>query len=94
MAVDQDRTVELDVADEGVGLEPAGQRTIFERFVRGTTGEGPRHGLGLALAREVVDSQHGTNSVSGEPGRGARFVVRIPVGERDGAASPQGTAAG
>jgi two-component system OmpR family sensor kinase len=75
-AVDRDE-VELVVADEGVGLDPAGQRRIFERFVRG--GEGSRHGLGLALAREVVDSHHGTISVSGEPGRGARFVVRMPV---------------
>ena len=84
--VDQDRTVELVVADEGVGLDPAGQPTIFERLVRGAAGEGSRHGLGLALAREVVDSHHGTIGVSGEPGRGARFVVRMPAAERAGGA--------
>jgi two-component system OmpR family sensor kinase len=84
--VDQGSTVELVVADEGVGVDPARQRTIFERFVRGATSEGARHGLGLALAREVVDSHHGTISVGGEPGRGARFIVRIPVAERDAAA--------
>lgn len=80
-AVDDDRTVELVVADDGVGLEPGSDRKIFERFVRGTAGEGARHGIGLALAREVVDSHHGTISVSGEPGRGARFVVRLPAAE-------------
>jgi signal transduction histidine kinase len=78
-AVDQDRTVELVVADDGVGLDPGSDHKIFDRFVRGTAGEGPRHGLGLALAREVVDSHHGTISASGEPGGGARFVVRLPA---------------
>jgi two-component system OmpR family sensor kinase len=78
-AVDHDRTVELVVADDGVGLDPGDHRRIFDRFVRGTAGDGPRHGLGLALAREVVDSHHGTISVSGEPGGGARFVVRLPA---------------
>jgi len=78
LAVDGDE-VELVVADEGVGLDPAGRRAIFERFVRGAAGDGARHGLGLALAREVVDSHRGTISASGEPGRGARFVVRMPV---------------
>jgi signal transduction histidine kinase len=81
-AVDRDRTVELVVADDGVGLDPAGHRKLFERFARGTAGRGPRHGLGLALAREVVDSHHGTISATGEPGRGARFVVRLPAARR------------
>jgi two-component system, OmpR family, sensor kinase len=79
-AVDPDE-VELVVADDGVGLDPAAG-AIFDRYVRGAGGEGSRHGLGLALAREVVDSHRGTITVSGEPGRGARFVVRMPVAAR------------
>jgi signal transduction histidine kinase len=80
--------VELVVADDGVGLDPGNHRRIFDRFVRGTAGEGPRHGLGLALAREVVDSHHGTISVSGEPGGGARFVVRLPAAKPIDETSP------
>jgi signal transduction histidine kinase len=78
-AVDEGRTVELVVADDGVGLDPAILPRIFERFTHGTGGRGPRHGLGLALAREVVDSHHGTIAGTGEPGLGARFVVRLPA---------------
>ena len=80
--VDDNRAVEMTVADDGVGLDLAARRKIFERFARGTTGHGPRHGLGLALAREVIDRHHGTITATDEPGRGARFVVRLPSAHR------------
>lgn len=78
-AVDGGRTVELVVADDGVGLNPARRHTIFTRFVRGDTGRGRRHGIGLALAREVVEDHRGTISAEGEPDHGARFTVRLPA---------------
>jgi two-component system OmpR family sensor kinase len=77
--VEHGRAVELVVADDGVGLDPDCDRSIFERFVRGTSGAGQRHGIGLALAREVVESHGGTIDATGEPGSGARFVVRLPA---------------
>jgi signal transduction histidine kinase len=42
------------VRDNGVGFDPAQSERIFERFARGSHGEGRRFGLGLALVRETV----------------------------------------
>jgi two-component system OmpR family sensor kinase len=78
-AVDHGRTVELVVADTGVGFDPAQHHTMFGRFVRGAAGKGQRFGLGLALTREVVESHGGTITAAGRPGQGARFIVRLPA---------------
>ena len=76
---DGGRTVELDVSDDGTGFDPADGARIFERFARGERSDAHRFGLGLALVREVVESHGGTISAHGTPGRGARFVVRLPA---------------
>ncbi|WP_162906942.1 sensor histidine kinase [Allorhizocola rhizosphaerae] len=78
-AVDRGRTVELVVEDTGVGFDPAQHRVMFNRFVRGAAGRGHRFGMGLALAREVVESHGGTVVAAGRPGDGARFTVRLPA---------------
>jgi two-component system OmpR family sensor kinase len=70
--------VELLVRDDGVGLDPDDTERIFQRFTRGTAGEGRRFGLGLALVREVVESHGGTIEAAGRPGGGATFTVRLP----------------
>ncbi|WP_173074808.1 sensor histidine kinase [Phytohabitans rumicis] len=77
--VDHGRTVELVVGDTGVGFDPVQHRTMFDRFSRGAAGQGQRFGIGLALTREVVESHGGTIAGVGQPGRGARFIVRLPA---------------
>lgn len=74
--------VELVVRDDGVGLDPDDTERIFQRFTRGTTGEGRRFGLGLALVREVVESHGGTIEATGRPGDGATFTVRLPAADQ------------
>jgi signal transduction histidine kinase len=73
------REIELTVADNGVGFDPADAERIFERFARGATGNGRRFGLGLALVREVVRSHNGTIAATSVPGNGATFTLRLPV---------------
>jgi signal transduction histidine kinase len=73
------RDIELTVADNGVGFDPADAERIFERFARGGTGNGRRFGLGLALVREVVRSHNGTITAASEPGDGATFTLRLPI---------------
>ncbi len=75
-AADRARTVQLVVTDTGDGFDPADRRRIFDRFARGAAG---RHGLGLALVREIVLSHGGTVTAAGRPGRGADFTVRLPA---------------
>ncbi|MFD0686217.1 sensor histidine kinase [Actinomadura fibrosa] len=71
--------VELTVRDDGVGFDQRDAERIFQRFSRGTGGEGRRFGLGLALVREVVESHGGTVAATGRPGAGATFTVSLPA---------------
>lgn len=74
-----DDHVELVVADDGEGFDPADADRLFDRFHRGPGGPERRFGLGLALLREVVTSHGGTVEAQGEPGAGARFTLRLPA---------------
>jgi two-component system OmpR family sensor kinase len=77
-----DGSVLMAVRDHGPGLPPVSRASIFERFWRS---EGGRErgrggaGLGLAIARGVVEAHHGEISAADAPGGGALFVVRLPA---------------
>jgi two-component system sensor histidine kinase SenX3 len=75
-------TVAITVADQGIGIAPADQERIFERFFRvdrarsrSTGGTG----LGLSIVRHVVDNHGGKISVQSEEGKGAIFTVSLPT---------------
>ena len=69
----------LTVRDHGIGIDPVQLPRIFERFARGGVGH---HygglGLGLYIAREMVQSLGGTITVDSTPGQGATFTVALP----------------
>jgi two-component system OmpR family sensor kinase len=67
------------VRDDGPGFDPADAERLFVRFARGDAGDGRRFGLGLALAREVVEAHGGSVTGTGEPGVGAVFTVELPT---------------
>jgi signal transduction histidine kinase len=83
-APDRGRVIELVVADDGTGLDPADRRRVFERFNRGSNDSAGRHGLGLALVREVVEAHGGTVGADGHPGAGSSFTVRLPAARNAG----------
>ncbi|MDP2342970.1 MAG: ATP-binding protein [Deltaproteobacteria bacterium] len=64
------------VRDTGRGIARADLARIFDPFFT-TTGEGT--GLGLHISRSIVDELGGDLRAESEPGRGARFVVRLPI---------------
>ena len=70
----------LTVTDRGIGIDPQDQRRIFERFERAVP---PRNfgglGLGLWVAKQIVDAHEGTISVASAPGEGATFTVVLPT---------------
>jgi two-component system, OmpR family, sensor kinase len=81
--------VGLAVTDTGPGFDPAAVEQLFQRFHRGS--DDGRYGLGLALLREVVTRHRGTVAATGRPGRGARFVIRLPeYGPLPGVPAPVG----
>ena len=81
-------TAELVVTNTGDGIEPAFVPHLFEPFRQAETGATRRYGglgLGLALVRQLVELHGGSVTADhSEPGRGARFIVRLPLhGEAD-----------
>jgi signal transduction histidine kinase len=79
---DQDGDVlRLRVADKGSGFDMAHADKLFEPFQRlhGPT-EGGGHGMGLAIARRIVERHGGAIRGEGVPGQGAAFYVDLPAG--------------
>lgn len=80
------------MTDTGIGIAPADQGRIFEKFAQVDSSSTRRYngtGLGLAIVREYAEMHGGSVSVTSELGQGATFAVRIPVtgpgeGESDG----------
>ncbi|MBI3818005.1 MAG: HAMP domain-containing histidine kinase [Planctomycetes bacterium] len=77
------------VSDTGIGIETSHQEAIFEPFDRGEFQfEGEfGSGIGLALAKRIVEMHSGEITVQSRPGEGSLFIVRIPtVANADGVA--------
>lgn len=74
----ESRETEMQVQDDGVGIPPQMLPRMFEPFQ--TTKEAGGVGLGLAVARQIVERHQGRIAVSSEPGRGARFFITLPLG--------------
>lgn len=69
------------VGDDGPGIAEADQPHIFERFYRADqarTGNSGHSGLGLAIAKAIVDNHGGSLRVESKPGQGTTFEVRLP----------------
>ncbi|WP_459546734.1 sensor histidine kinase [Nocardia sp. X0981] len=81
-----DAVVEVD--DAGPGVPPADRDRIFERFATARIGRRSAAGgtgIGLALVAETVATHSGRVECTERPGGGARFVIRLPVIQREGA---------
>jgi signal transduction histidine kinase len=73
--------LELVVEDTGEGIAPAALDQVFEPFWRGDAARSSNgSGLGLALAKRIVESLGGRISVHSEPARGSRFAIVLPDG--------------
>ena len=68
----------LSVADDGRGVDPAIETTLFEPFVRGLRPRGAGSGLGLAISRRLVEAMGGTLRYERRDGGGSRFVIAVP----------------
>jgi signal transduction histidine kinase len=78
----------VDVADNGIGISPAEQEVIFEKFRQGgdTLTQKPKgSGLGLAISRQIIGHFGGRLWVTSEPGRGSTFSFTIPLRPEAGA---------
>ena len=73
----------LTVRDTGEGIAPEDLPYIFNRFWRGdksrTHADGAGGGLGLAIAKQLVEAHHGTIEVASTPGLGTTFTIILPA---------------
>jgi two-component Ni(II)/redox sensor kinase NrsS len=72
----------LQVQDSGIGITPADQQRIFDRFFRSDPGRSRRQGgtgLGLSIVAAIVRRHHGQISVDSKIGSGSVFTVKLPL---------------
>jgi signal transduction histidine kinase len=85
----EDDLVRVEVADEGPGIPEAEQPSLFKPFgrtsVRPRDGQ-PSTGLGLAIARKILEAQGGSIGLTSRPGSGSTFHFILPVASRVGRA--------
>lgn len=79
-------TVEISVADEGIGIAEKDLERVFERFYRADPArsrETGGTGLGLAIVKHIVTNHGGTVGVWSSEGAGSTFTLRLPAYEDD-----------
>jgi two-component system sensor histidine kinase KdpD len=77
----QDERVVISVADHGPGIDSFEQSLIFEKFYRGHSQRyaAPGTGMGLAIAKVIVEAHGGTIGVISQLGSGSVFSFSLPV---------------
>ena len=85
--------VEVVIHDTGIGLTPEEQAQLFTRFFRGRSSvvtEAGGTGLGLVIAKSIVERHEGTIEVESQAGEGTRFRVRLPASPAGSSATAEG----
>jgi signal transduction histidine kinase len=75
-------SIELAVADTGIGMTAEQQAKLFEEFTQADARTAQRFGgtgLGLAITRKLARMMGGDVTVASEPGKGSVFTVRLPA---------------
>ena len=76
-----DGTLLFVVTDRGPGLAPGEETKVFDKFYRGAGKPAGGLGLGLSIARQLVEAHGGAISAQNRLSGGARFSIRLPLGE-------------
>ena len=75
-----DESVQVDIADTGVGIPPEKLERIFDPYY---TTKKSGSGLGLATTKRIIEDHGGTISCHSEVGKGTNFAIRLPLGSRE-----------
>jgi len=72
----------IEVSDQGPGISEADRPRLFEKYAKLSarpTANEPSNGLGLSIAKRLVESMHGILRCESKPGEGAVFLVEFEV---------------
>jgi signal transduction histidine kinase len=72
----------IHVRDRGMGIPASEQKEIFKKFVRGAGSRDANikgTGIGLAMARQIIEAHDGEIRLESELGRGSTFTVLLPL---------------
>ncbi|MBN1447005.1 MAG: sensor histidine kinase, partial [Bacteroidetes bacterium] len=75
-----DGSVEIEIQDHGLGIDPGDIPHLFEPFYRSQAGDVQKHGgvgLGLALVKHIIDAHQGRIDVRSTPGEGSTFIISL-----------------
>ena len=76
--------VKIDITDDGIGIEKEEIPKIFGRFYRSlSVADLPGVGIGLFLAREIIQAQKGYIKVTSKRGKGSTFSVFLPISKKE-----------
>jgi signal transduction histidine kinase len=80
-AQEEDKQIRITIKDEGIGISSEDLPHIFDGFYRGKSGQeaAAGHGIGLAVARQIVEAHDGSVSAESAPGKGTTFIVSLPI---------------
>lgn len=76
------RSARVEIEDHGIGIAPAQQSRVFEKFYRvsgGLTNETRGTGLGLTLVKHIMDAHGGTVTLRSAVGKGSTFRLTFPI---------------
>ncbi len=90
--ISRDQRLHLSVQDQGIGIDPADQERVFERYFRCSTGD--RHdvkgfGLGLSFVRLLVEAHGGNVILNSSPSHGTKVELDFPLADGAGAGAPE-----
>jgi len=83
----EDRGVQIEVVDQGVGIAPDDMARIFEEFVQVSESKQPGTGLGLPISKRLAHLLDGSLTVCSTPGEGSTFRLTLPASLEDDVAS-------
>lgn len=82
---EKENSIELKVADNGIGIPAEYKDKVFDKFFRiphGDTHDAKGYGLGLSYVAHVVKKHKGTIAVESGTGTGATFIINLPKEQR------------
>lgn len=76
----EEQGVQVEIADTGIGMSQEVQKRMFEKFYQGNTSHSSEgNGLGLTLAKRIIDLHGGSIIVRSQEGAGACFCIMLPI---------------